>query len=210
LASKLDPPERSDGLPVALPEWRWIQANRHDVVDAVASLRVHLEPAPQPFIRQLLARLFVVCKAPSGASSDEARIRTAEMLRLLGHYPADIWQEAADDWMRSSGWYPTVADLEAIMRPLLGERTRMLSRGEDILAARKPDRPQLSGDEKLRVDGKIARFKETLGPGWAAWSKRLREASRRGRWKRADELWAEAERYYFEGLRPAWMEEVRG
>lgn len=58
------------------------------------------------------------------------RARTAEYVRLLP-YPADIWRDSCDEWATTPDrgrWYPTVAELAALMAPRLTKRRNVVAR----------------------------------------------------------------------------------
>ncbi len=91
------------------------------IKQALASLTVHCEPAPVPFVRDLLARCAQVKYSRDGTPA-EWEMRAAEYLRLLGHYPADIWQAAVDGHMLASRFFPDISELEERMAPELTRR----------------------------------------------------------------------------------------
>lgn len=121
-------------MPTSLP-------SRDDAIRTEAAIRAHLQPADSQFVRMRFAMLKLVTAAPGTDGMGEAQIdamlraQIGEYLRLLAGYPADIWAAACDAWVKRSKWFPKVADLEELMRPMLELRQRQHQRARQILEA---------------------------------------------------------------------------
>lgn len=131
------------------PPALWCERNRPAVREWLAEFLVAYQPAPEDFVRELLAGLAMRKAAKAGAAG-EWKWRAREYVRLLGHYPADIWQRAVDVWSLSSPFFPDDSDLYALMRPLLAERKRDIERLEALLRPRLKERPPPSPEERAR------------------------------------------------------------
>lgn len=116
-----------------------------EIQQALASVRAHLQPASPDFVRQRVAMLRLVTRAPSTDGMTEAqfdafvRAQIGEYARLLADYPADLWSRACDALPLEKEWFPMVADFQRVMRPEMEKRRAALSRLERMLAAH--DRP---------------------------------------------------------------------
>jgi len=121
----------------------------------LAALRVNLEPAGRPQIASELARLEALTRSREAGELDW-KLRAMEYHRLLGHYPADIWRDAVDEWLQnpeSGKWLPTIAELTGLMGARLFERKLMIDRIERMLAPPPPkqNEPREPLDVRLRT-----------------------------------------------------------
>lgn len=141
-----------------------------DLGRAKASLERHLAPAPRAFAGAMLARLAVAARMrPEDAADWEAR--SGEYLRLLGDFPADLWHTAADEWLLSSPWFPSIAELNAAMFPEFEKRQRALRRVEAmILAAGGPSRAALEAPAVAIWRSHQPDLREAIGDkAWRTW-----------------------------------------
>ena len=134
------------------------QIKRHGVAmrEALATLRRALAPAPERFIREKLATLATYKGSRAGVAA-EWKLRAAEYLRLLGHFPADIWQDALDEWTLGNRFFPDLSELNDLMRPRLQERRRYVERLEVMLTTEIEHRPLVcevwrAHEAELRVE----------------------------------------------------------
>lgn len=151
---------------------------------ALADFEAVNAPAPAGIMDRCLASLALGCapRSKDGETETTWRARAVEYKRILGEFPADIWQQACDEWMTSgeSGrWYPTIAELHAIMKAKASQRERYrqrLARMRDLATA-KPAEPKagpprrycdMSPEERAAFDARMAEFKSQLGATVAA------------------------------------------
>lgn len=109
-------------------------APAHIVRQALSDLKLHMQPALKPEVARELGRLQVLTVTRDGDKTDWA-VRAAEYNRLLGHYPADIWQDSVDEWLKNpeqGKWFPTIADLTGLMGKRMYERRLMIDRLEKM------------------------------------------------------------------------------
>lgn len=121
----------------------------------LGDLRVHLQPATQRQIAEELMRLQSLTRSKEATGQDWAA-RGAEYSRLMGHYPADIWHDAVDDWLRNPKagmWFPTIAELGDLMARRFVERKQMIQRIEYMLQPQdaKDDRPKEPRHVRLKA-----------------------------------------------------------
>jgi hypothetical protein len=114
------------------PDEDWIAKHRDALQEALATLKRALAPAPEDFIRERLAVL-ATYKGSRAGHPAEWKLRAAEYLRLLAHYPADIWQVACDEWALGNRYFPDLSELNELMLPRLQERRRHVERLEAML-----------------------------------------------------------------------------
>ncbi len=119
------------------PPAAWIEHYKPELADALASLKAHLEPAPEVFAADCLSRLALL-KFTKGSAA-EWQARASEYLRLLAEFPPDIWQRACDECARHNRFFPDVSELLDLMQAQLDERHRHIRRLERMLAIRPPD-----------------------------------------------------------------------
>ena len=152
-------------VPWKAPAASWVAEHKLAIREALASLEVHSMPAPEPLIRQLLARCAEV-KASKRGTPAEWAMRAAEYVRLLGHYPADIWSAAIDQQMLASKWFPDISELEELMRPMLDERETGISRLREMLDP--PTRlaaPAISEEERTGMQTRLGRLRQIAANG---------------------------------------------
>ncbi len=104
------------------------------VRQALSDLKLHMQPALKPEVARELGRLQVLTVTRDGDKTDWT-VRAAEYNRLLGHYPADIWQDSVDEWLKNpeqGKWFPTIADLTGLMGKRMYERRLMIDRLEKM------------------------------------------------------------------------------
>jgi hypothetical protein len=110
-----------------IPEAWVCQKHIEEITAGIDVVSARMAPTPQETIRQFLGRMAVLCRA-----RDEGKavwsMRAAEYHRLLGEYPEDIWAEAVDAHLRDCPFFPTIADLEKHMAPLMQARRRDINR----------------------------------------------------------------------------------
>src|SRR5262245_57014628 len=82
----------------------------------IVLLRRALTPASAGVMSVCLGRLV---RGTRMADEDQQgwTARAAEYQRLLARYPADIWFSSSDEVMLASTWFPSIAELDAVMRP---------------------------------------------------------------------------------------------
>ena len=131
LAAILDR-EPAPDLGWQVPADTWIDRHEPALRTALAALRAALTPAGEGFIREKLAVLATYKGSRAGVPA-EWELRRIEYVRLLGHYPADIWQDALDEHTLGSRWFPDVSELNDLMHPKLAERCRQVERLEAML-----------------------------------------------------------------------------
>lgn len=112
----------------------WIERNEQALRKALADLKAGLRPADEAFIREKLAVLATYKGSRAGVPA-EWKLRGREYVRLLGHYPADILEDALDEWALGSPWFPDLSELNDLMHPKLMERRRRVERIEAMLNA---------------------------------------------------------------------------
>ncbi len=127
------------------------------IKEALASLKVHCTPAPEPFVLDLLARCAQVKFTRDGTPA-EWELRAAEYLRLLGHYPADIWQAAVDGHMLASRFFPDISELEERMAPELNRRRVGIERLEAMRVPRLAPPAPPTAEEREVVKTKLGRL----------------------------------------------------
>lgn len=146
------------------PKPEFCSRHKLAIKEALASLAVHCEPAPEPFVRTLLARCAQVKYSRDGTPA-EWELRAAEYLRLLGHYPADIWQTAVDGHMLASRFFPDISELEERMAPELTRRRVGMERLEAMrrpaIAAPLPTTPE----EREAMQVKLRRLSTLTASG---------------------------------------------
>ena len=123
-----------------IPDEDWIESHRGALRKALVALQHALAPAPEAFIRDRLATLATYKGSRAGVPA-EWKIRAAEYLRLLGHYPPDIWQDALDQWTLANRFFPDLSELNELMLPMLQNRRRHIERIEALLITKIADRP---------------------------------------------------------------------
>ena len=104
-----------------VPADTWIERHEQTLRKALADLQAALTPADEGFIREKLAVLATYKGSRAGVPA-EWELRRREYVRLLDHYPADIWQDALDEWALGSRWFPDLSELNELMNPKLIER----------------------------------------------------------------------------------------
>ncbi|MCH7707040.1 MAG: ERAP1-like C-terminal domain-containing protein [Myxococcales bacterium] len=109
-----------------VPADTWIERHEQTLRKALADLQAALTPADEGFIREKLAVLATYKGSRAGVPA-EWELRRREYVRLLDHYPADIWQDALDEWALGSRWFPDLSELNELMNPKLIERSLELS-----------------------------------------------------------------------------------
>ena len=119
------------------PSDQWIKRHEQALRTAFADLQAALRPADETFIREKLAVLATYKGSRAGVPA-EWELRRREYVRLLGHYPADIWEGALDEWMLGSRWFPDLSELNELMHPKLIERRRYVELIEAMLKALTP------------------------------------------------------------------------
>jgi hypothetical protein len=115
-----------------VPADTWIDRHEPALRTALAALRAALTPAGEGFIREKLAVLATYKGSRAGVPA-EWELRRIEYVRLLGHYPADIWQDALDEYTLDSRWFPDLSELNDLMHPKLAERRCRVERIEAML-----------------------------------------------------------------------------
>ena len=133
-----------------------IKRHGHAMRAALAALQRALAPAPERFIREKLAALATYKGSRAGVPA-EWKLRTAEYLRLLGHYPADIWQDALDEWTLGNRFFPDLSEINELMLPRLQERRRYVERLKAMLTPKVEHRPTVcevwrAHEAELRVE----------------------------------------------------------
>ncbi len=131
--------------------------HRLAIKEALASLTVHCTPAPEPFIRGLLARCAQVKFSRDGTPA-EWELRAAEYLRLLGHYPADIWQAAVDGHMLASRFFPDISELQERMAPELTRRRLGIERLEAMQRPAIAPSAEITSEERTVMTVKLRRL----------------------------------------------------
>lgn len=96
----------------------------------------------------------------------EWKIRGSEYVRLIGHYPADIWQEALDEWTLGSKWFPDISEINDLMHPRLQERRRYAERLEAMLTVKIEHKPRAC---EGWLEGEAALRQEIGGQDFKAW-----------------------------------------
>ncbi len=114
------------------PSEAWVAQHEPALRTALDALKAALAPADEGFVREKLAVLGAYKGAPAGVAA-EWKLRGHEYVRLLGHHPNDIWEDALDEWTLGSRWFPDTSDLNAIMHPRLMERRLRVERLEAML-----------------------------------------------------------------------------
>ncbi len=114
------------------PSEAWVAQREPALRTALDALKAALAPADEGFVREKLAVLGAYKGAPAGVAA-EWKLRGHEYVRLLGHNPPDIWEDALDEWTLGSRWFPDTSDLNAIMHPRLMERRLRVERLEAML-----------------------------------------------------------------------------
>ena len=114
------------------PSEAWVAQREPALRTALDALKAALAPADEGFVREKLAVLGAYKGAPAGVAA-EWKLRGHEYVRLLGHHPADFWEDALDEWTLGSRWFPDTSDLNEIMHPRLMERRLRVERLEAML-----------------------------------------------------------------------------
>ena len=109
---------------------------------ALVLLEESFQPADDVTMSRCLASIALTCAPRAGGAETEStwRARAHEYKRLLGEFPADIWQKACDAWSTTEGkvFYPTTAELHALMQRFAEERRRRIRRLKRMLELAKP------------------------------------------------------------------------
>lgn len=168
------PPLRASWSPPSRP---WCTEHKRAIKEALGSLEVCCAAAPEPFVRELLARCAEVKHSREGSPA-EWSVRIAEYLRLLGHYPADIWQAAVDGHMLASRFFPDISELETRMAPAMTDRRLGIDRLEAMLAPRPalPPPPSETPEQRAAMTLKLKRLSSLMSSGAGA---RMTEAEQR-------------------------------
>ncbi len=160
LVKAIDPDDRRASAlihPWQPPAPEFCARHKLAINEALASLTVHCERAPERFVLDLLARCAQVKFTRDGTPA-EWEMRAAEYLRLLGHYPADIWQAAVDGHMLSSRFFPDISELEERMAPELSRRLLGIKRLEAMQRPAIAPPPEPTPEERKAVTAGLRRL----------------------------------------------------
>lgn len=114
------------------PPAEWVEANKRAMQSALGSLEVRLEPASEQVIRHCLARLALVKPTANGTTA-EWKLKAAEYIRLLGHYPADIWVDGCDAAAVECKFFPDPHELTNLLGSRLHDRMSQIRRLKAML-----------------------------------------------------------------------------
>ena len=114
------------------PDDAWIARHKEMLEEALAEIQAALQPASESFIREKLATLGTYKGSQAGVVG-EWKLRAREYIRLLGHYPPDIWETAVDQCALGSRWFPDLSELNELMHAQLVERRCRVERLEAML-----------------------------------------------------------------------------
>lgn len=153
--------ETAPDIPWSPPPAVWIDRNREALQTALRALQAAMRPAPPKFIRRILAILAETKIARDGTKAEWA-VRSEEYMRLLGSYPADIWQDAADQHSLESKWFPDVSELNAIMSPKMLVRRRQARKLEAMLNGAGCEPVVFTNEDRKRVAGKLRSLREAM------------------------------------------------
>lgn len=103
-----------------------------EIRDGLGTLRINLTPAVDRHIAECLARMALVMRAKDGSAA-EWKARSGEYIRILGGYPADLWNEVCDTLIGESPFFPTPADLKTRLDAALSLRHRRIKRLEAMI-----------------------------------------------------------------------------
>lgn len=111
---------------------------RPAIAQSIAATKALLTPASPDEISVFLGEMAVCLAAPEG-TAQEWTTRTRVYRDLLGHYPRDVWAAAARKCLLTNRFFPSISELETIMRDLAAPRHALLSRLERLAAVRDAD-----------------------------------------------------------------------
>jgi hypothetical protein len=166
---------------------------------ALSDLKLHMAPALKPEVAEQLARLQSLT-VHRDAEQIDWKLRAMEYHRLLSHYPADIWRDAIDEWLQNpeqGKWFPTIADLTALMGKRMYERKLMIDRLEKMAKPRPANdfEPKEPREKRLRtvIDAWKGLSDDTMAKGVLGASARNAEIELAAIENRKPEEWATAD-----------------
>ena len=145
------------------PSPEWIDCHRSELERALDALRANLAPAPAGVVCELLARLAVLKGSPERGQT-EWKLIANEYLRLLGHYPEDIWLSACDEIALSKKFFPDISETNALMAPKLRQRRQQIARLEQTLVSEGDDN-RGSGTERQAIARGFTALSQLLKSG---------------------------------------------
>jgi hypothetical protein len=95
-----------------------------DLVKAASLVERHLRPAPEPLIKQELARLRVSTKARA-ESDDDLAMGFQVLAEECSEYPADVVVWALRSWARMETFYPSLAEIRERLQRGVARRRAM-------------------------------------------------------------------------------------
>lgn len=113
----------------------------------VPAYQAGLEPADAEYVRVLLGKLVVHLPDRNRPEELDAMVFD-DYLRVL-RYPKDIWDKGYDEALRRHTWFPKIAELRAIMSPLLIERMDRRTRLEMIAFFGSKPKPYVRSPEEV-------------------------------------------------------------
>lgn len=147
-------------------------AERAQLVAMVAESELRLRPASPQDIARVIAKLALGCRHPASDATDR-RALVALMIEFLSDYPLDIVSAAANEWISTHVFFPTVSELRTLCEPAYQRRRHSLAsfrraieasdRKRADAAAEAQRRAELSDPTKrAEIERRIAEARRTL------------------------------------------------
>lgn len=107
----------------------------------------------------------------AGERAETWEVIRKEYHRLLGHYSAHVWVDAIDTHRRASPFFPSISQLEALMKPAQDRLRTAEYRLRKMLAGPTPERKtqryeDLTPEQKAEVDAMVKRTYAHLTGGY--------------------------------------------
>lgn len=152
-----------------MPATSWCLANIDRIRWSQQWVAKRLEPVDPDTLDRMLAALVATTGHESGERADTWEVVRKEYHRLLGHYSASVWVYAIDEHRRRSKFFPTIAELEALMKSKTDELRVSDYRLRKMLEA-KPESQEPAGKrydeltdaERAALDAKVAEVMRNL------------------------------------------------
>lgn len=151
-----------------MPSPTWCAANGNRIRAALAWIEPRLEPIGPDRVEKALAVLASTTKHSAGEAPVTWEVRAKEYRRLLGHYSAEVWMHAIDTHRRRCAFWPTIAELEALMKPKDAELRISANRLRKMLGAEPEADPggkqwaDMTDDERAALDALVRETKARL------------------------------------------------
>lgn len=99
------------------PSAEWCAANIGYIGRCIAWVDKRRAPVEPETLDKMLAALAATTAFEAGESAETWEVIRKEYRRLLGGYSAHVWVEAIDAHRRTNSFFPSIAQLETLMRP---------------------------------------------------------------------------------------------